>query len=54
MKFSLIVTDSGPLITLAVANALDVMFLPGRRSQAFVAQGEFAIHMDRQARHQRV
>lgn len=29
MKFSLIVTDSGPLITLAVANALDVMFLPG-------------------------
>ena len=29
MKFSLIVTDSGPLITLAVANALDVLFLPG-------------------------
>ncbi len=29
MKLSLIVTDSGPLITLAVAGALDVLFLPG-------------------------
>lgn len=29
MKLSLIVTDSGPLITLAVAGALDVCFLPG-------------------------
>lgn len=28
MKFSLIVTDSGPLITLAVAGSLDVLFLP--------------------------
>ena len=28
MNFSLIVTDSGPLITLAVAGALDVLFLP--------------------------
>jgi len=29
MKLSLIVTDSGPLITLAVAEALDVLFMPG-------------------------
>ena len=29
MKFSLIVTDSGPLITLAIARSLDVLFLPG-------------------------
>ena len=29
MNFSLIVTDSGPLITLAVAGSLDVLFLPG-------------------------
>jgi len=29
MKLSLIVTDSGPLITLAIAGALDVLFLPG-------------------------
>jgi len=29
MNLSLIVTDSGPLITLAVAGALDVLFLPG-------------------------
>ncbi len=29
MKLSLVVTDSGPLITLAVAGALDVLFLPG-------------------------
>ena len=28
MNFSLIVTDSGPLITLAIAGALDVLFLP--------------------------
>jgi hypothetical protein len=28
MNFSLIVTDSGPLITLAVAGSLDVLFLP--------------------------
>ncbi len=28
MKFALIVTDSCPLITLAVAGALDVLFLP--------------------------
>ena len=28
MSFSLIVTDSGPLITLAIAEALDVLFLP--------------------------
>ena len=28
-RFSLIVTDSGPLITLAVAQALDVLLLPG-------------------------
>ncbi|MCW2313808.1 hypothetical protein [Rhodoferax antarcticus] len=27
MKLSLIVTDSGPLITLAVAEALDVLFI---------------------------
>ena len=27
--FSLIVTDSGPLITLAAANSLDVLLLPG-------------------------
>jgi hypothetical protein len=29
MNLSIIVTDSGPLITLAVANALDVLLLPG-------------------------
>jgi len=29
MNLSLVVTDSGPLITLAVAGALDVLFLPG-------------------------
>jgi hypothetical protein len=28
MYFSLIVTDSGPLITLAIAGSLDVLFLP--------------------------
>ena len=28
MNFSLIVTDSGPLITLAIAGSLDVLFLP--------------------------
>ena len=28
MNFSLIVTDSGPLITLAIAESLDVLFLP--------------------------
>ena len=28
MNFSLIVTDSGPLITLAIAKSLDVLFLP--------------------------
>ena len=28
MNFSLIVTDSGPLITLAAAKSLDVLFLP--------------------------
>ena len=28
MNFSLIVTDSGPLITLAIARSLDVLFLP--------------------------
>jgi hypothetical protein len=29
MKLSIIVTDSGPLITLAVAHALDALLLPG-------------------------
>ena len=29
MNLSLIVTDSGPLITLAVAGSLDVLLLPG-------------------------
>jgi len=28
MNFSLVVTDSGPLITLAIARSLDVLFLP--------------------------
>jgi len=28
MNFSLVVTDSGPLITLAIAGSLDVLFLP--------------------------
>jgi predicted nucleic acid-binding protein len=28
LNFSLIVTDSGPLITLAIAGSLDVLFLP--------------------------
>lgn len=28
MNFSLIITDSGPLITLAIAGSLDVLFLP--------------------------
>lgn len=28
MNFSLMVTDSGPLITLAIAGSLDVLFLP--------------------------
>ena len=28
MNFSLIVTDSGPLISLAIAGSLDVLFLP--------------------------
>lgn len=31
MKISLIVTDASPLITLAVADALDVLLLPGVR-----------------------
>jgi hypothetical protein len=28
-SFSLVVTESGPLITLAVARSLDVLLLPG-------------------------
>ncbi len=28
-RFALIVTDSGPLITLAVAQSLDALLLPG-------------------------
>ena len=33
MNFSLIVTDSGPLITLAIAGSLDVLFLPNLLEQ---------------------
>ena len=33
MNFSLIVTDSGPLMTLAIAGSLDVLFLPNLLEQ---------------------